>query len=247
MTDGTLIFGQFRLDLDRRELLRDQETVRLGSRALDILRVLASARGALVTKDELMARVWPGVVVEENNIHVHVSALRKALDAEGRPNCIVTVPGRGYRLIGVVDCLPTSSAPATASAGQPAVAPRLPIVVLPLGNLSNDPEQQYFADGITEDLTTDLSRIAGSFVISRNTAFTYRGSRLTRSKSAASWGCAMSWKAAFAGGQPGSRQRPADRCRDRCASVGRAVRPRHQRYVRPARRNHQPDRGYTQP
>ena len=64
--------------------------------------------------------------------------------------------------------------PGRASIPQPALAPRLSIVVLPFTNLSNDPEQQYFADGITEDLTTDLSRIAHSFVISRNTAFTYR-------------------------------------------------------------------------
>jgi adenylate cyclase len=69
----------------------------------------------------------------------------------------------------------SSSEPAAAFIAQPAVAPRLAIVVLPFANLSNDPEQQYFADGITEDLTTDLSRIAGSFVISRNTAFTYQG------------------------------------------------------------------------
>jgi adenylate cyclase len=70
--------------------------------------------------------------------------------------------------------LPASLAPQTTSVSQPAIAPRLSIVVLPFTNLSNDPEQQYFADGITEDLTTDLSRIAHSFVISRNTTFTYR-------------------------------------------------------------------------
>jgi len=70
--------------------------------------------------------------------------------------------------------LPASSAPRAASTSPPAVAPRLSIVVLPFANLSNDPEQQYFADGITEDLTIDLSRLARSFVISRNTAFTYR-------------------------------------------------------------------------
>jgi len=70
--------------------------------------------------------------------------------------------------------LPAASAPPAAPVSQPAAAPRLSIVVLPFANLSNDPEQQYFADGITEDLTTDLSRIAHSFVISRNTAFTYR-------------------------------------------------------------------------
>jgi adenylate cyclase len=70
--------------------------------------------------------------------------------------------------------LPSLSAPPTTSIPQPAVAPRLSIVVLPFANLSSDPEQQYLADGITEDLTTDLSRLAGMFVISRNTAFTYR-------------------------------------------------------------------------
>jgi TolB-like protein/class 3 adenylate cyclase/Flp pilus assembly protein TadD len=70
--------------------------------------------------------------------------------------------------------LPATKVPSAASISQRAVAPRLSIVVLPFANLSNDPEQQYFADGITEDVTTDLSRLAGMFVISRNTAFTYR-------------------------------------------------------------------------
>ena len=66
--------------------------------------------------------------------------------------------------------LPTSSVLPISSISQPAVTPRLSIVVLPFANLSNDPEQKYFADGITEDLTTDLSRIEGSFVIARSTA-----------------------------------------------------------------------------
>ena len=65
MADGEIKFGRFRLDLARRELRRDDKPVRLGGRALDILWLLASADGAVVTKDELMARVWAGVVVEE--------------------------------------------------------------------------------------------------------------------------------------------------------------------------------------
>src|SRR5271166_2922121 len=73
---------------------------------------------------------------------------------------------------------PMPATPAAASISQPLVAPRLSIVVLPFANLSNDPDQQYFADGITEDLTTDLSRISDMFVISRNTAFTYRNKRV---------------------------------------------------------------------
>jgi adenylate cyclase len=77
-----------------------------------------------------------------------------------------------------VAALPTSSAPPPTAIPQPAIAPRLSIVVLPFTNLSDDREQQYFADGITEDVTTDLSRIGGSFVISRNTAFTYKDKRV---------------------------------------------------------------------
>jgi adenylate cyclase len=82
-----------------------------------------------------------------------------------------------WRREGSTDVLITSSSSATTSP-SPAAAPRLSIVVLPFTNLSNDPEQQYFADGITEDLTTDLSRIVGMFVISRNTAFAYQGKRV---------------------------------------------------------------------
>src|SRR5215470_17718739 len=95
-------FGRFRLDLGRRELLRDEKPVRLGSRALDILCALASTDGEIVSKDELMASIWPGVVVEENNLHVHISALRRVLaeDDTGQ-TCLVTIPGRGYRLIGL--------------------------------------------------------------------------------------------------------------------------------------------------
>src|SRR5258708_24607697 len=100
--------GSFRFDLRQRELRRDGLPVQLGSRARDILWVLASANGAVVSKDELMTRVWPGLVVEENNVQVHISALRKALD-EGKDGqaYVVTVPGRGYRLLG------TGSAPST--------------------------------------------------------------------------------------------------------------------------------------
>jgi len=95
--------------------------------------------------------------------------------------------------------LPASSGPPAKTIHQQVVAPRLSIVVLPFANLSNDPEQQYFTDGITEDLTTDLSRLENMFVISRNTAFTYRASGSTASRSAANWACATFWKEASAG------------------------------------------------
>src|SRR6516162_6589728 len=170
MVDGEISFGRFRFDLTRRELYRDSSPVRVVSRALDILCVLASAEGALVTKDELMARVWPGVVVEENNLHFHISSLRKALDADGKgESWIVTVPGRGYRLLRPPEPPAAGKAAAEASAGQPSLA------VLPFNNLSGDPEQEYFADGMVEEIITTLSRIHWLFVIARNSTFAYKG------------------------------------------------------------------------
>src|SRR5690349_23112508 len=94
---GGIEFGRFRLLPHRRELRADGVVVELGSRAFDILMVLTEARGALVTKDEIMARVWPDTVVEENNLVVQISALRRAL-GEDR-DFIRTVSGRGYRFI----------------------------------------------------------------------------------------------------------------------------------------------------
>src|SRR5215471_3023093 len=96
-----ITFGRFRLDARARVLLRDDHPLRLARRPLDILCALANARGEIVSKDDLLAQLWPGRIVEEGNIHTHVSALRKALDEQGEGhNYIITVPGRGYRLIG---------------------------------------------------------------------------------------------------------------------------------------------------
>ncbi|MFB9128484.1 winged helix-turn-helix domain-containing protein [Paraburkholderia dipogonis] len=89
--------GRFQIDLEMRTVRRDGEALHLGSRAFDILAVIVSAAGRLVTKDELMNAVWPNTVVEENNIQVHLSALRKILGADR--HLILTVPGRGYQLV----------------------------------------------------------------------------------------------------------------------------------------------------
>jgi TolB-like protein/class 3 adenylate cyclase/predicted ATPase len=173
MVEGEINFGRFRLDLARRELRRDEKPVRLGSRALDILCVLASAEGRVVTKDELMARVWAGVVVEEHNIQVHISALRRAFEEDGDgESWIVTVPGRGYRLLRPREP-PAADDPAPGRSLPVADKPSL--AVLPFVNLSGDPEQEYFADGMVEELITALSRIRWLFVIARNSSFTYKG------------------------------------------------------------------------
>jgi len=166
-------FGRFRILPHRREVLADGQPIELGGRAFDILVTLIEANGAVVGKDELIRRVWPGRIVEEGNLRSQIRGLRKALDRD----LIRTVAGRGYQFTGEVR---RSSGPSQATVERkvtdaaPATAPRLSIVVLPFINLSDDREQQYFADDITEDLTTDLSRLADMLVISRNTAFTYR-------------------------------------------------------------------------
>src|SRR6516225_4989113 len=180
-TGEMFLFGGFRLD--RRGLCRRDESgafvpVAIGSRALEVLRVLVEADGDLVSKDEIMAAVWPGTVVEDNNLTVQLSTLRRILD-RGRADssCVQTVAGRGYRFVPMVVQQAGDSAisPTRVAVIGTRPPPPLSIVVLPFTNVSTDPDQEYFADGITDDLTTDLSRISGSFVIARGTAFTYKG------------------------------------------------------------------------
>jgi predicted ATPase/DNA-binding winged helix-turn-helix (wHTH) protein len=99
-----LVFGPFRLEVARRELTAHGVPVTLGQRAFDVLLALVNRRGELVTKDELMAEVWPGIVVEENNLQVHVSALRKVLGSAGDgERYLLTVAGRGYRFVAQVE------------------------------------------------------------------------------------------------------------------------------------------------
>src|SRR3954463_9051695 len=169
-----LTFGDFRLDLSRRKLTRNGVPVQLKNRTLDILCVLAAAKGETVSKDALMSRVWLNVPVTENNLQVHLSALRRALDGERKgESFLVTVPGRGYRLLGVG--APGRSNGIAASRQAPAVPDKPSIAVLPFTNMSGDPEQEYFADGIAEDIITALSRMRWLFVIARNSSFAYKG------------------------------------------------------------------------
>ena len=178
--DGLGSFEGFRLD--RSGLFRLDRTgaavpVAVSPRSLDLLAFLVRHRGELVSKDAIMKAVWPGMVVGEGNLTVQISALRRILDQNRKQcSCIQTIAGRGYRYVGPATRSETDPHSAILAATEMAARPRprLSIVVLPFTNLSDDREQQYFADGITEDLTTDLSRIPGMFVISRNTAFTYR-------------------------------------------------------------------------
>ena len=170
-TLGSVGFGRFQLLPQRRELRADGVMVELGSRAFDILLILTQARGELVTKDELLSRVWPDTVVEENNLVVQISALRKAL-GEGR-DFIRTVSGRGYRFLAEIDPSEAES-PVDRGATSEATRPVLSIAVLPLENLSDDPSQDYFADGMTDELITTLAQIRSLRVISRTSIMTYK-------------------------------------------------------------------------
>jgi TolB-like protein len=165
MSSEEVAFGRFRFDPGRLTLSRDGVPVRIGSRAAEILRVLAAARGVVVTKDELLSSVWPKQVVEENNLQVHVSTLRKILEGDhsGQTH-LVTVPGRGYRLVGMSEPQP-----------GPTIPDRPSIAVLPFHNMSDDPGQDYFTDGIVDDIITALCRIRWLFVIARNSSFAYKG------------------------------------------------------------------------
>lgn len=164
-------FGEFELRLGERRLTFRGEKVSVGSRAYDLLTYLVQHRDRVVGKDELLDQVWPGIAVEEANLSVHVSALRKALGAE----CLSTVPGRGYRFVAPV----LAANPDVSGGGRTMPAPTSPsLAVLPLVNLSGEFEQEAFADGLVEDIITTLSKVSGLAVIARASSFAYKGQAL---------------------------------------------------------------------
>jgi TolB-like protein/Flp pilus assembly protein TadD len=171
-------FGDHVLDVERCELRRGPEPVALEPQVFDLLVYLVRNRGRVVSKDDLIQGVWGGRIVSDSTLTTRLNAARKAVNDSGAAQGVIrTVHRKGVRFIGEVteDGQPAERMePTTPAATEPLVVPRLSIVVLPFANLSNDPEQQYFADGVAGDLTTDLSRIPDMLVISRNTAFTYR-------------------------------------------------------------------------
>ena len=161
MTGAPLAFGSFLLDCSRGTLTRDGAPVPLGQRALAVLAALAETPGRTVTKEALLARAWPDTIVEEGNLTVQVAALRKALG--GDQDWILTVPRIGYRF--------ALAAPPTS---EP--APVIPsLAVLPFANLGAHPEQDWFSDGVVDDIITALSRFRSFAVVARSSSFAYKG------------------------------------------------------------------------
>lgn len=169
--------GPFRLDAAARVLSFEGQPLPLGPRAVTVLSVLVEAAGQPLTKEHILQAAWPGLVVEESNLAVQVAAIRKTLGrAEGAEHWIETLPRRGYRFAGPVS---KGAAPSGSGANAPIEALSAPdhpaIAVLPFVNMSGDASQQYFADGVVEEIITALSRIRWLFVIARTSSFSYRG------------------------------------------------------------------------
>ena len=170
MQGSRLAFGPFVFDPDAGTLLRSGEPVAIGQRGLALLAALAEHPGAILGKAELMEAAWPGIALEEGNLTVQISLLRKALgQMPGGGEWIATVPRVGYRFAGALERLEGSGRERPALPAKPSIA------VLPFVDLGGEPAGEVFAAGLTEDLITDLSRQAGLFVIARNSAFAFRG------------------------------------------------------------------------
>ena len=160
-------FGDFELDQDAGELRRQGTKVRLQEQPLQILQILLEHPGRVIPREELQKRIWPSdtFVDFDHGINNAVKRLREALgDTAETPRYVETLPRRGYRFIEKVD------APRHSEGGR-----INSIAVLPLENLSRDPEQEYFTDGLTEALITSLAKIGGLRVASRTTAMHYKG------------------------------------------------------------------------
>lgn len=167
-------FDRFELRLTERLLLDDGQPAEVGARAFDLLVCLLAHRDRVLTKGELLDAVWPGLVVEDNNLSVQVSALRKVLGAQA----IATLPGRGYRFaLGVREG--GLSAPGDAQRAGATDAARSAIAVLPFQVLSDDPRVQFLADGLVEDVIALLARVPGFILISRASSFAFRGQAIT--------------------------------------------------------------------
>ncbi|KRQ94094.1 adenylate cyclase [Bradyrhizobium jicamae] len=175
-------FEEYALDTDRRELHRGAKLVPITPQVFDLLHYLIKHRGRVVSKDDLISAVWNGRIVSDAALTTRLNAVRVAIgDSGDEQRFIKTMPRKGFRFVGAAQEVNTSTDEPVGwvvhdeDMTPRSSSPRLSIVVLPFANLSSDSEQDYFVDGVTESLTTDLSRISGSFVIGRHTAFTYRG------------------------------------------------------------------------
>jgi TolB-like protein/Tfp pilus assembly protein PilF len=180
------LFEDYVLDPERRELTRGSEAIAVGPQVFDLLLYLMQNREHVVSKDELLDEVWNGRIVSESTLTSHINAARRAIGDSGQEQRLIrTVARKGFRFVGDVrevrssDDFSSQKAELARSDGASSHALTLPdipsIAALPFLNLSGDLEQEYFADGVVDDIISALSRIRWLFVIARNSSFTYKG------------------------------------------------------------------------
>jgi TolB-like protein len=176
------LFEDYALDTDRRELCRRGNVVRLEPQAFDVLEYLIRNRERVVSRDDLMASVWCGRIVSESAMTTRINAARYAVGDTGKAQRLIkTLPRKGFRFVGRVQ---EEQGPGRRLDGGTPVEPPRPALTLPdkpsiavlaFTNMSGDPSQDYFSDGITEDIITGLSRFSELFVIAGNSSFQYKG------------------------------------------------------------------------
>ena len=169
-------FADHTLDTDRRELRRGSEPFAVEPQVFDLLVYLLQNRDRVVSKDDLIASVWGGRIVSDSTLTSRINAARKAVGDSGENQKLIrTIARKGLRFVGVVRTQPNGVEPVHASGPPPdeihePSRPALPlpdrpaIAVLPFTNMSGDPEQEYFSDGISEDIITALSKLRWFFV-----------------------------------------------------------------------------------
>jgi TolB-like protein len=180
------LFANHVLDTERRELRRGSKPIAVEPQVFDLLVHLVENRERVVSKDDLIASVWGGRIVSDSTLTSRINAARRALGDSGNAQKLIrTIPRKGLRFVGAVrtqpeDAAPTrvAVAPADESPSPARLAPALPdrpaIAVLPFTNMTGDPGQEYFSDGISEDIITALSKLRWFFVIARNSSFIYK-------------------------------------------------------------------------
>src|SRR5271155_2924884 len=183
----TLSFGDYEIDIERRELRRAKLSVHVEPQVFDLLVYLMRNRDRVVSKDDLIASVWGGRIVSDSTLASRINAARKAIGDSGENQKLIrTVARRGLRFVGAVRMQPNAAeiaaaarTPASEFREQPPPILPLPdrpaIAVLPFSNMTDDQQQEYFSDGISEDIITALSKLRWFLVIARNSSFIYKG------------------------------------------------------------------------
>ncbi|MCW3150410.1 winged helix-turn-helix domain-containing protein [Stutzerimonas stutzeri] len=171
-----LVFDDCVLDLDRRELVRGSEVVATAPKVFDLLVYLARNRARVVSRDDLIDAVWARRIVSESTLASHINAVRKAVGDNGQQQRVIrTIARKGFRFVAELSEIGAEEGVASdASPKVPTLPDRPSIAVLPFVNLSGDPEQDYLADGVVEDIIAALSRYRWLFVVARNSSFTYK-------------------------------------------------------------------------